>query len=116
MIKLRDEKGLTLVSLIVTIIVIFILAVVNFTIIFGDEGIIVRAKDAENKSKAAEEQELIEHTWINLYQTQSLITLDNLITELKKIDEEWEKESNYIKSPNANKFTVTEEGTAEIIE
>ena len=57
----RDEKGITLVALVVTIIVLIILAGVTLNIVLDNDGIINEAKQAaddyENAQK--EEQELL---------------------------------------------------------
>ena len=58
-----DNKGVTLVALIVTIIVLIILAGISINLILGDKGIITIAKKAKENSKLAkikEETELNE--------------------------------------------------------
>ena len=59
--KLKNEKGITLVSLVITIIVLIILAAVSINLTIGSDGIITRAKEAaENMEVAAlEEQEML---------------------------------------------------------
>ncbi len=52
-----NEKGITLVALVVTIIVLLILAGVSLSLILGDNGIITRAQDAVTKYKEAESEE-----------------------------------------------------------
>ncbi len=52
-----NEKGITLVALVVTIIVLLILAGVSLSLVLGDNGIITRAQDAVTKYKEAEANE-----------------------------------------------------------
>ena len=57
--KLRNDrqKGITLIALVVTIVVLIILATVSILAVFGDNGIIARAqtaKDTHEKGKADE--------------------------------------------------------------
>ena len=47
------EKGITLIALVVTIVVLLILAGVSINALFGDSGIINKAKDAQNKMDQA---------------------------------------------------------------
>ncbi len=55
--KDAKEKGITLVALVVTIIVLLILAGVSLSLVLGDNGIITRAQDAVMKYKEAEAEE-----------------------------------------------------------
>ena len=47
------EKGITLIALVVTIVVLLILAGVSINAVFGQDGIIQKAKDAQNKMDQA---------------------------------------------------------------
>ena len=51
------EKGITLIALVVTIVVLLILAGVSISALFGDSGIINKAKDAQNKMDQAVEND-----------------------------------------------------------
>ena len=52
------EKGITLIALVVTIVVLLILAGVSINAIFSENGIIKRAKDAQNKMDEATQNDL----------------------------------------------------------
>ena len=52
------QSGITLIALVVTIVVLLILAGVAINALFGDTGIINRAKDAQNKMDQAAENDL----------------------------------------------------------
>ncbi len=60
---MKQVKGITLISIVVTIIVLIILAGVSINLILGDKGIVTIAKKAKENSKLAkikEETELNE--------------------------------------------------------
>ena len=56
----KQNKGITLIALVITIIVLLILAGVSITTLLGDDGILTRAKEAANKTKEAEVYEKID--------------------------------------------------------
>ena len=56
----KKEKGITLIALVITIIVLLILAGVSINMVLGDDGIIENAKKAEEESEKADEKEIIE--------------------------------------------------------
>ena len=58
--KLKQNKGITLVSLVVTIILIIILAGISINLLFGDSGIINRAKEGQVVLDVATAQERLE--------------------------------------------------------
>ena len=53
-----NQTGITLIALVVTIVVLLILAGVTINALFGDSGIIQKAKDAQNKMDQAAENDL----------------------------------------------------------
>ena len=55
---LKNKKGITLVALVVTIVVLLILAGVSINLVLGNNGIIAKAKEAETKSAEASENDL----------------------------------------------------------
>ena len=55
---LKNRKGITLVALVVTIVVLLILAGVSINLVLGNNGIIAKAKDAETKSAEASQNDL----------------------------------------------------------
>ena len=56
--KLKNANGITLIALVVTIVVLLILAGVSINAVFGQDGIIQRAKDAQNKMDQATQNDL----------------------------------------------------------
>ena len=55
--RILKERGITLIALVVTIVVLLILAGVSINAIFSENGIIKRAKDAQNKMDQAVEND-----------------------------------------------------------
>ena len=53
-----NQKGITLIALVVTIVVLLILAGVSINTLFGDNGIIKKAQDAQNRMNNAQESDL----------------------------------------------------------
>ena len=58
--KMKNKKGITLIALIITIIVLLILAGVSISMVVGENGILNRVTDASEKTKFASEKEAIE--------------------------------------------------------
>ena len=56
--KIKQEKGITLIALVITIVVLLILAGVSLNAIFSENGIINRAKDAQNKMDQATQNDM----------------------------------------------------------
>lgn len=80
----KMQKGITLVALIITIIVLLILAVVTIREITG-EGIIYYAKDAADKAAASEEQERIKLATIKIRNLDNKeLNKENMRAELEK--------------------------------
>ena len=55
---MKKNKGITLVALVVTIVVLLILAGVSINLVLGDNGIIAKAQEAETKSAEASQNDL----------------------------------------------------------
>ena len=55
--KINEKKGITLIALVVTIIVLLLLAGVSISMLTGQNGILTRAADAKKKTGEAENQE-----------------------------------------------------------
>ena len=56
---MKNNKGITLVALVVTIVVLLILAGVSINLVLGNNGIIVKAREAQKKSAEAGQNDLI---------------------------------------------------------
>ena len=69
---MKNQKGITLVALIITIIVMVILAGVIITAAVADGGIIYRAEEAMKKNEIAEAEELVIASYV--YKTTAAMT------------------------------------------
>ncbi len=67
---MRKQKGITLIALVITIIVLLILAGVSISMISGDDGIATKASQAAEKTKEKSDEEM-----------EKLGTVDDYITE-----------------------------------
>ena len=63
------EKGITLIALVVTIIILLILVGVTISQLSGENGLISKAKEATKKYKNASEEELIQLGQLEQYVT-----------------------------------------------
>ena len=71
---LKNKKGITLVALVVTIVVLLILAGVSINLVLGNNGIIVKAKEAAETTAAAQEKEAMERNLLEKELENSLST------------------------------------------
>ena len=86
-IKSKTQKGITLIALIVTIIVLLILAGVSINMVFSNGGILDKAKSAEKRSTIAKEKEIVEMAYLAV-STENVggeITLDDLQAEIENM-------------------------------
>lgn len=107
--KLRkeDNKGITLIALVITIIVLLILAAVTIVTLTGENGILTKANEAtqrNNQSKAEEEVKLAIGS-LQIEERQRTIGQDEKISVLEK-----ELKSLYTEQQPATTISVSEEG------
>ncbi len=79
----RKTKGITLIALIITIIVLLILAGVSIATLTGENGILTRASKATDENRAASVEEAVDLWKIN-YQTNKYATSEN-IEDIKEL-------------------------------
>ena len=87
--KLKQNKGITIVSLVLTIIVLIILAGISISLLFGKSGIITRAKKGQEIADVATAQDKLEliKSEIPLKEIEnkdSTVNLNNYLEELNK--------------------------------
>ena len=56
----KQERGITLVSLVITIVVIIILAMITINFLFGENGLLIKAQEAKKMSEIEEVREKLE--------------------------------------------------------
>ena len=86
--KFKNSKGITLIALVITIIVLLILAGVTIATLTGDNVILTQANDSKEKTEISKEKEMI-----NLAITSTIgidghknLTVENLQEELDKLE------------------------------
>ena len=57
MLKTKEEKGITLIALVITIVVLLILAGVSIAMLTGNNGILTQAKKSKQATEKAEQKE-----------------------------------------------------------
>ena len=57
---MKNSKGITLIALVITIIVLLVLSGVSLSLVLGDNGVINKAQNATTETRNAEEKEKIE--------------------------------------------------------
>ena len=99
----HNEKGITLISLVVTIVVLLILAGITIGIVTSDNGLIKNANDAKEQTEISNEKEIIDEATLqamgnnkrgNLVQDELQEQLDKITgsgkTEADDVGEEFE--------------------------
>ena len=79
------NKGITLIALVITIIILLILASVTIATLTGENGIITKAREAQEKTEKAaiEEQLRLAQLSAKIKTKGGAITIDDLIEELR---------------------------------
>lgn len=83
--RICREKGITLISLVVTIIILLILAGVTISTLIGNNGLINRARDASIATDAAETKEQIQLELMRRYNEDGRYTNSDVIAAVKQI-------------------------------
>lgn len=84
--RILKNKGITLIALVVTIVVLMILAGISIGALQGDSGIILKAKETKEETEIAEERENVQisATQASVKDTHGYITEENLINSLNQ--------------------------------
>ena len=64
---IKEQKGITLVALVVTIVILIILAVISINVIFGENGLITKAQEGKKEHEKAEARERLEVVLADAY-------------------------------------------------
>ena len=83
--KIKTNKGITLIALVITIIVLLILAGVTIAMITGENGILTKTTEAKNKTAEAAAKEKVQTEVMASYGTDGKIDLDQLNKNLQNI-------------------------------
>ena len=85
MTTLKNKKGITLIALVITIIVILILAGVSIMSITGENGVLNKAVHAKEKMQEAENRERVELAILGSYDENGKLDLETLKENLRNI-------------------------------
>ena len=106
---MKKEKGITLIALVVTIVVLLILAGVSISMLLGENGIITQASEAKKASIRGEEQEYVDLANSTAIQNSYLIRGNGVFTqeELEKELAQVSKNRKVVVKINGNKYLIT---------
>lgn len=102
--KTKETRGITLISLVVTIVVLMILAGVSITAVLGDNGIINKAQESANLTKENEAKEIMNRVVLEYYLVKDEETFEEFLQS---------KVPNTIDSVTKNEdgtFTISKNG------
>ena len=108
--KLKKERGITLIALIVTIIVLMILAGVSINLLFGQYGIITRAIEARDATKIGEYKEKIDLIRLDLQMMDpdyEAPTKAQMKTEFDENQKTWVATTRFIIDKGMEKLELT---------
>ena len=83
--EIKTNKGITLIALVITIIVLLILAGVTIAMLTGDNGILTKANNSKNETAKATAKEKVQTEVMASYGTDGKIDLDQLNKNLQNI-------------------------------
>ena len=97
--KIKERKGITLIALVITIIVLLILAGVSIAMLTGQNGILTQAQNAKENTSIAEEKEQIALAYnaVKAEEKGGAVTADKLDKELEKDKADATQEGTNIK-------------------
>ena len=83
---LKNEKGITLIALVVTIVVLLILAGVTISLLLDENGIIAKSKDARTETRVSQIEDEVgmwkQHNFINKESNQAQESADTMLASL----------------------------------
>ena len=88
--KLKQRKGITLISLVVTIIVLIILAGISLYLVLGENGLIEKTKETKPIVDITSAQEKLELVKGPVQLEKYSVNLDDYLEELEKVKEKYE--------------------------
>ena len=83
--KYNEYKGITLIALVITIVVLIILAAISINMAFGSNGLITRAEEAKLQQKIADLQEMLDMEKMeSLIDEEGHITIEDYLNHIKE--------------------------------
>lgn len=115
--KTKENKGITLIALVLTIIVLLILTGISISMLSGENGILNRAQEAKEKTEIASQTEKVRLAVLATYTQGNQSTLDEEIlkNELNKQFKNIKTEKNndgsfYVTLENGQEYYIDESG------
>ena len=105
--NLKNYKGITLIALVITIVVLLILAAVSLSVIMGDDGILSNAANAKKGDEAGKERDAITLAVLNCYTINENQTLTK-----EQLDEQLSKK---VRELGAYRIETVNEDTFKVI-
>ena len=112
----KDTKGITLIALVVTIIVLLILAGISISMLSGNNGILTKAGEAKEKNEIGQEKEIITSAYNSILVEKkskpgkSEISVEEFAKSIKDYDEnvivESERKTLIATFPNGHKYSI----------
>ncbi len=82
---MTKNKGITLISLVITIIILLILAGISIATLTGENGLLTKANTAKTETKKANAEEQVKIAVAGSFDNEGKLTADKIKEELKKI-------------------------------
>ena len=102
----KKDKGITLIALVISLIVLLILASVTIAALSGNNGILTKAKDAKEKTEIGQEKEVVELATISAQMGEKYQSL-NQVNLQKEIDKQYGEGKTIVRDNGDNTFTVS---------
>ena len=102
----KKDKGITLITLVISVIVLLILASVTIAALSGNNGILTKAKDAKEKTEIGQEKEVVELATISAQMGEKYQSL-NQVNLQKEIDKQYGEGKTIVRDNGDNTFTVS---------
>ena len=116
---MRNQRGITLIALVITIIVLLILAGVSIAMLTGQNGILTRANQAGTATNTASNEEIVKLAISNIlteyYAGNSTLNITNTTGELRITPDGLEEAIRQV-SPDADLKSVTVDSTNLVVE
>ena len=113
-----NNKGITLIALVVTIVVLLILAGISIWAITGENGIIKRAQEAKEETESAQVKELVEIEALGSYDSNGRFNsdkfIDNVENNLNKYNPEIKEDEDSVTVIIGKNEVVVDKETGEI--
>ena len=111
--KNKKQKGITLIALVVTIVVLLILAGVSISLLIGNNGILIQSNKAKEKTIIATEKEqiklaLLEYDMYNMEKDKYDLIEKETQQKIVNIEEEYTLKGEVIEFENGRKYLITD--------